>query len=296
LTKGVFKVTDILPAAGRSEDEVLELAANAEAFSNHPIAVSIAKAYGKEVNRNELQEYEEVAGQGIRVNFEGGTLVAGNHKLMEGMGIAYVGAQERGTKVYLASGGDYIGCIVISDELKADAAGLIASLKSRGVRRTVMLTGDDPAIAQAIADELHLDEVHGGLLPAQKVEWVEALSKEKRKDGKLAFVGDGINDAPVLALADVGVAMGGLGSDAAIEASDVVLMTDEPSKLTAAVDIARFTKRIVWQNIIFALGVKGVFLVFGALGFATMWEAVFADVGVAMIAILNAMRVMRQGT
>ncbi|MCL2154389.1 MAG: cadmium-translocating P-type ATPase [Leptospirales bacterium] len=294
LTKGVFKVTTIQPVNGFSEAELLEAAASAEAFSNHPIALSILKEYGKDINKNQFSEYSEIAGHGVSVNASGKTFLAGNKKLMEMMGVAFEEVQNIGTKVYVAIDGVYAGCIIISDEIRHDSYDAIAALKALGVRKTVMLTGDNPQIAETIANELKLDEVHAGLLPGQKVEKVEMLNKQKRTKGKLAFVGDGINDAPVLAMADVGVAMGGLGSDAAIEAADIVLMTDEPLKMAEAVEIARFTKRIVWQNIIFALGVKSLFLLLGAMGVANMLEAVFADVGVAILAIFNSMRVMNK--
>ncbi|MCL2513320.1 MAG: cadmium-translocating P-type ATPase, partial [Oscillospiraceae bacterium] len=266
LTKGVFNVINILPSANRTENEALELAAYAEAFSGHPIALSIKNAYGKEIDKNALSEYEEMAGQGVRVNMGGKTILAGNKKLTERMGIPLDEAPGNGTKVYVSEDGEYAGCIIISDEIKPDSKRAVAALKEKGVQKTVMLTGDDPKIAGAVAEELGIDEVYGGLLPAQKVEVLETLNGQKRGKGKLAFVGDGINDAPVLAMADVGVAMGGLGSDAAIEAADVVLMTDEPSKLAEAVRTARFTKRIVRQNIVFALGVKALFLLLGAMG------------------------------
>ena len=291
LTRGVFEVTSIKPFGGFTESKLLELAACAEAFSNHPIALSIQKAHGGEADKSLLSQYNEIAGHGVGVNFGGSTILAGNDKLMRLMGISFEESDSIGTKVYIALDNSFAGCITISDEIKADSHNAIAALKAKGVRKTVMLTGDDPQIAEAIADELKIDEVHAGLLPDQKVEMVERLSGQKRPKGKLAFVGDGINDAPVLARADVGIAMGGLGSDAAIEAADVVLMTDEPSKLLDAIDVARFTKRIVRQNIILALGVKTLFLVLGAFGVASMWEAVFADVGVALLAVLNAARV-----
>jgi Cd2+/Zn2+-exporting ATPase len=293
LTRGVFKVTMVQPANGFSESDLLGYAAQAESFSNHPIALSILKACDKDINKAGLAGYNEIAGHGISVKVGGRTILAGNDRLMTANGIPFVQANGVGTKVYVAVDNVFAGCIVISDEVKADSRSAIAALKALGVRKTVMLTGDDPQIAQAIATELNLDEWYGGLLPHEKVAQVEMLSAQKRTKGKLAFLGDGINDAPVLARADVGIAMGGLGSDAAIEAADVVLMTDEPSKLVEAVGVARFTKRIVWQNIVCALGIKGVFLVLGALGLASMWEAVFADVGVALLAILNATRVIR---
>jgi Cd2+/Zn2+-exporting ATPase len=212
---------------------------------------------------------------------------------MTANGVSFTQVDDTGTKVYVAVDNVCAGCIVISDEIKSDSKEAVASLKAKGVRKAVMLTGDDPQIARAVAEELKLDEYYGGLLPSEKVEKVETLYGQKRPKGKLAFLGDGINDAPSLARADVGIAMGGLGSDAAIEAADVVLMTDEPSKLVEAVEVARFTKRVVWQNIFFALGIKCVFLGLGAAGVASMWEAVFADVGVALLAILNAARVIR---
>jgi Cd2+/Zn2+-exporting ATPase len=298
LTRGVFEVSSIKSANGFTDEQVLEYAAKAESFSNHPIALSILKTYGKEISKAGLSDYNEISGCGISVYADGSTILAGNHRLMAANNISIaepqaMTANETGTKVYVAVNNVFAGCIVISDEIKPDSKAAIAALKTLGVRKTVMLTGDNPQIAAAVAAELDLDEYYGGLLPGEKVEKVEMLSGQKRPGGKLAFVGDGINDAPVLARADVGIAMGGLGSDAAIEAADVVLMTDEPSKLLEAINVARFTKRIVWQNIILALGVKGVFLILGAFGLASMWEAVFADVGVALLAILNASRVMK---
>jgi len=290
LTKGVFEVTGIHPAEGQTENSLLELAATAEVYSNHPIARSILAAFGNEVDKNLLSEYSEIAGCGVSVKSGGKVILAGNNKLMETMDIPCEEREGIGTKVYIATDGSYAGYITISDEIKPDSYDAIAALKAKGISKTVMLTGDGPQIAEAIADELGIDEVHAGLLPDQKVEMLEILDTQKRPKGKLAFIGDGINDAPVLARADVGIAMGALGSDAAIEAADVVLMTDEPSRLIDAIDTARFTKRIVMQNIIFALGVKVIFLVLGALGIASMWEAVFADVGVALLAVLNASR------
>jgi len=296
LTKGVFNVTEIKPAEGYSDDELLEAAAHAEAFSNHPIALSIKREWSKASRENRphcaLTDYKEIAGYGVIVNANGKALHAGNRKLMDQMGVQFEEARSIGTKVYVAVEGRYMGCIVIGDEIKPDSKKAIAELKALGVRETVMLTGDDPEIAEAVAVELCIDEAYGGMLPHEKVGKIEILKKRNPK-GKFVFVGDGINDAPVLAMADVGVAMGGLGSDAAIEAADVVLMTDEPYKLAEAVKAARHTRRIVWQNIAFALGIKSLFLILGALGFASMWEAVFADVGVALLAVLNAMRLIR---
>jgi len=294
LTKGVFKVTEVLPANGFSGEALLERAAQAETFSNHPIALSVMQKYNKELNRHNLRDYTELAGYGVSVAVDGKVILAGNQNLMTRKNISFQEAPGAGTKVYVAVDGVYAGCIVIADEVKPDSRSAIDVLKTRGVRKTVMLTGDNPQIAGAIAAELKLDEVYGGLLPHEKVEKLGSLNQQKRQGGKLAFVGDGINDAPVLAMADIGVAMGGLGSDAAIEAADVVLMTDEPSKVAELMDIARFTMRIVRQNICFALGVKIIFLALGAFGIATMWEAVFADVGVSLIAVLNAMRIIRK--
>jgi len=300
LTKGVFNVTNIQCADNWTKEEVLKYAAQAESFSNHPIALSILNAYGREVDKTQLSNYREISGHGISVTIgnrkqetENSIILAGNNKLMTANGVPFTETQETGTKVYIAVDNEFIGCIIISDEIKEDSKAAIAGLKALGIKKTVMLTGDNTQIAEAVAGVLNLDEYYGALLPHEKVEKVEALSMEKSAKGKLAFIGDGINDAPVLARADLGIAMGALGSDAAIEAADVVLMTDEPSKLLEAISIAGFTKRIVWQNIIFALGIKGLFLVLGAFGLASMWEAVFADVGVALLAILNATRVMR---
>jgi len=292
LTKGVFKVTGIQSAAGWTETQVLEYAAKAEAFSNHPIALSILKAYGAEIDKSGLSDYNEISGHGISVKADGKTILAGNNKLMAANGISFTETQVIGTKVYVALDNTFIGSIVISDEIKPDSKAAIAALKTQ-LSKTVMLTGDNPEIAAAVAAELNLDEYYAGLLPHEKVEKVETLAAQKKAKGKIAFVGDGINDAPVLARADIGIAMGGLGSDAAIEAADLVLMSDNISGLLEAIKIARFTKRIVWQNIILALGIKALFLVLGAAGLASMWEAVFADVGVALLAILNASRIIR---
>ena len=294
LTKGVFKVTDIFPADGFTTEQLLEYAAKAESFSNHPIAKSILSAYGKETDQTATADYKEISGHGISVDADGRKVLAGNTKLMDTANIDYTACDKAGTKVYVAVDGQYAGCILIADEVKADSQKAITNLKRIGVEETVMLTGDDEKIGKAVADELGLDEYYAQLLPDQKVKIVEQLDSQKKYKSKLAFIGDGINDAPVLARADVGIAMGGLGSDAAIEAADVVLMTDEPSKLVEAVDVAKATKRIVIQNIAIALSIKGVFLILGAFGIAGMWEAVFGDVGVAMIAVLNAMRIMKR--
>lgn len=292
LTKGVFKVNEIITAPGVNEDEVIEYAAKAESFSNHPIADSIRNACPKEFDRENLSEYKEISGQGISVNDNGHTIIAGNEKLMEGFGIEFEQCEEIGTKVYVAADNKYMGCIVISDEIKSDSKEAITELKKLGIKRIVMLTGDDERIAKSVAEKVGIDKYYSQLLPDDKVLKLEQFNSENT--GKTAFVGDGINDAPVLARADVGIAMGGLGSDAAIEAADVVLMTDEVSKLVDAVKIAGETKRIVLQNIIFALGIKAVFLILGAVGIAGMWMAVFGDVGVMVIAVLNAMRILKK--
>jgi Cd2+/Zn2+-exporting ATPase len=296
LTKGIFSVTEMVPANQFSQNELLALAAYAESGSTHPIAQSILKSYGKPIVSEKITEYEEIAGHGIRARVEDKNVLAGNRKLLQEAGIACERANAAGTIVYMACDGVYAGYLVIADEVKADSRRAILELKSLGVKKTVMLTGDTAETAKHIADGLALDEICAELLPHQKVEKLETLLRNQSGNGKLIFVGDGINDAPVLARADVGVAMGGVGSDAAIEAADVVLMTDEPSKIGSAIRIAKKTQTIVWQNIIFALGVKAVILALGALGIANMWAAVFGDVGVALIAVLNAMRAMSPAT
>jgi Cd2+/Zn2+-exporting ATPase len=293
LTKGIFKVTKVIADNGWSEDELLAYAAHAESFSNHPIALSIQKAYNKPIDQNRLSEQEEVAGHGIRVKIDEKLVLAGNGKLMEAEHIKLKLVKELGSIVHVAVEGIYAGCIIISDEIKPDSKKALQDLKALGINQTAMLTGDTKAVGEAIAHEIGLDTVYSDLLPHQKVEQLELLEKSRKSKGKLVFVGDGINDAPVLARADIGIAMGALGSDAAIEAADIVLMTDEPSKIVSAIKVARKTRAIVWQNIIFAIGVKLVFLTLAAFGIATMWEAVFGDVGVTIIAILNAMRAMK---
>jgi Cd2+/Zn2+-exporting ATPase len=293
LTRGVFSVTEIVPADGFGRGELLELAAYAEAGSNHPIALSIQKAYGKAIANDKITDCEEIAGRGVRVRALGRTVLAGNGVLMEESSIVCGKPDVLGSTVYMAVDGAFAGYIVISDTLKRDSGRAIEELRALGVRNTVMLTGDSRAVAEKVGRELGIDTVCAELLPHMKVEKLEEMAGAGSGKGKLVFVGDGVNDAPVLARADVGIAMGGLGSDAAVEAADVVLMTDEPSKVAEAIRIAKNTRAIVWQNIVFALGVKAVILVLGALGIATMWAAVFGDVGVALIAVLNAMRAMR---
>ena len=294
LTRGVFNVTAIHPDHC-DQGQLLELAALAESYSDHPISRSLKEAYGKELDAARVSDVEELAGRGVRASVDGHTICAGNDKLMEDIGVSWHPCHRVGTTVHVASDGVYLGHIVISDEVKPDAQEAIAALKAAGVRKTVMLTGDAQAVGEDVARRLGLDEVHAQLLPAGKVERVEELLKEVSPKGALAFVGDGINDAPVLSRADIGIAMGGLGSDAAIEAADIVLMDDKPSKLAHAIRIARRTLSIVKQNIVFALAVKLLVLVLSALGLANMWAAVFADVGVSVLAILNAMRALRAG-
>lgn len=294
LTKGEFKVTQILPTdAVRDEAELLELAALAENYSNHPISQSIKAAYEKTLDLSRVGETEEISGHGVKTVIDGKSVLAGNGKLMKQMGIPYKECQSIGTIIYLARDGKFAGTIVISDTIKEESFEAIRALKAAGVRKTVMLTGDRKEVGEAVAREIGIDEVYTELLPADKVEKVEALLKKQQKGAYLAFVGDGINDAPVLSRADIGIAMGSMGSDAAIEAADIVLMDDNPAKIAAVVITARKTLKIVKQNIVFALAVKALVLVLGAFGMANMWEAVFADVGVSVIAILNAMRALR---
>lgn len=291
LTRGVFAVERVLPAGDHTEAQVIELAAQAESYSNHPISKSLRAACTEQPDPKRTSDVQEIAGQGIRANVDGHAVAVGNARLMEALNIAYIPDDGVGTVVYVACDGTFLGSILIADELKPTSAGAIASLKQQGVR-TVILTGDAPAVAEHVAAQLGIDEVHAGLLPGDKVEKVEALLAAKRQGSSLAFVGDGINDAPVLMRADVGIAMGALGSDAAIEAADVVLMDDDPAKLSDAMRLARKCMRIVYENIIFALGIKFAFLILGAVGIATMWWAVFADVGVMVLAVLNAMRML----
>lgn len=291
LTKGKFKVAEIIPV-GRSAEDLLKTAAYAEAYSKHPIGESIKEAFGDEIDLSQVKDLQEIHGQGLKVKIGADDVAAGNKKLLENMGLAVPEIEVPGTVIYVAVNGSYAGCLVIADEVKEDAAQAIERLKEQGVEQTVMLTGDRKAIGEKIAKELALDKVYTELLPADKVAQLEHLLLEKAEGGKLLFVGDGINDAPVLARSDIGVAMGGIGSDAAIEAADVVIMTDEPSKLAAAMCISKGTMAIVRQNIIFALGVKLLVLALGAAGYVSIWAAVFADVGVSVIAILNAMRAL----
>ncbi|MBS1384377.1 MAG: heavy metal translocating P-type ATPase [Clostridiales bacterium] len=293
LTKGVFNVTAIHPD-DIPEARLLELAALAECYSDHPISRSLKEAYGKDIDASRVSGVEELSGRGVKAVVDGRLVCAGNDKLMEELGVKWHPCHRVGTTVHVAVDGIYAGHIVISDEVKEDAKAAVAALKALGVRKAVMLTGDAKAVGEAVAADLGLDEVHTQLLPADKVDRVESLLKQVSSKGALAFVGDGINDAPVLSRADIGIAMGGLGSDAAIEAADVVLMDDKPSKLSDAISIARRTLSIVRQNIFFALAVKALVLVLSAVGLATMWEAVFADVGVSVIAILNAMRALKR--
>ena len=294
LTRGVFNVTAIHPDHC-DQGQLLELAALAECWSDHPISRSLKEAYGREMDSSRVSSVEEVAGRGVKAVVDGHTVCAGNDKLMEDIGVSWHPCHRVGTTVHVASDGVYLGHIVISDEVKPDAQEAVAALKAAGVRKTVMLTGDAKAVGEDVAKQLGLDEAHTQLLPADKVARVEELLREVSPKGALAFVGDGINDAPVLSRADIGIAMGGLGSDAAIEAADIVLMDDKPSKIAHAIRIARRTLSIVKQNIVFALAVKLLVLVLSAVGLVSMWAAVFADVGVSVIAILNAMRALKAG-
>ncbi len=294
LTQGVFNVTAIHPEES-SESSLLEMAALAESYSDHPISRSLKEAYGKEIDASRVGEVEEISGRGVRAQVDGKTVCAGNDKLMEEIGVSWHPCHHVGTTVHVAVEGQYIGHIVISDQVKSDAKEAIAALKAQGVKKTVMLTGDAKAVGESVARDLGLDEAYTQLLPGDKVERVEALLSETSPKGKLAFVGDGINDAPVLSRADIGIAMGALGSDAAIEAADIVLMDDKPSKIAKAMEISKGTLRIVRQNIVFALAVKLLVLALTPFGLSNMWVAVFADVGVMVIAILNASRALQAG-
>ena len=292
LTEGVFDVVKVKPI-NISEDELIKFASIAEVNSNHPIAKSILNYYNKEIDLNKMEEYEEIAAHGIRVKYENNIILAGNEKLMASNNIKIEKSTDVGTVVYIAINNEFKGYIVIADKIKTDSEEAIRLIKEQGIKETVMLTGDNKEVANSVAKKLKLDKVFSNLLPNEKVEKIEELYKNRTEKEKIAFVGDGINDAPVLARVDVGIAMGGLGSDAAIEAADVVIMTDEPSKIAQGIKISKKTYKIVWQNIIFALGIKIIVMILGATGLASMWEAVFADVGVALIAVLNAMRIMK---
>jgi len=292
LTKGIFKVTNVITQNGFSRDEILYYAYLAEANSNHPVADSIREAYGKELKIVEIKEQQEISGLGIKVKVNGNLIVAGNDKLLHAENIDHDICNVEGTVIHVAVNSVYAGHIIISDELKDDALKAIDSLKSLGIKRTVMLSGDNNFTTSKFAQKLNIDISFSELLPEDKVAKLEEILLET-KVGKVAFVGDGINDAPVIARADLGIAMGGLGSDAAVEASDIVIMEDQPSKVSEAILIARKTRKIVWQNLIFALIVKGIFILLGAIGIASMWEAVFGDMGVALIAILNATRIFK---
>ncbi len=293
LTKGVFEVTNIEPASGFSKDELLEYAAYAESGSSHPISLSLKKAYGKDIELSKVSDIEEISGHGVKAEYEGHKIAAGNLKLMKKEGIAVSSGNYSGTVVYVAADGKFAGVIVISDIVKPGVKEALSNLKKHGIKKTVMLTGDSASAANAVAQRIGIDEVKSELLPGDKVSQVEKLLDEKQAKENLAFVGDGINDAPVLSRADVGIAMGALGSDAAIEAADIVLMDDDPAKISLAMKISVHTLKIVRENIIFALAVKLVCLVLGALGIANMWLAIFADVGVMVIAVINATRALK---
>lgn len=292
LTKGVFEVTDVVPAEGFDKDSLLEYAAYAESASTHPISISLKKAYNQKIDNTLVENIQEIAGHGVEADYNGHHILAGNAKLMKLKGIDYSAYTKAGTLVYVAVDDKYAGCIVISDIIKDHAKEAISGLKTLGAKETVMLTGDSASTANLVANTIGIDTVHSELLPADKVEEVEKLLNKKSDKEKLAFVGDGINDAPVLSRADIGIAMGGLGSDAAIEAADVVLMDDDPLKISLAMKISTKTLRIVKQNIVFALAVKFICLVLGALGIANMWLAIFADVGVMILAVMNATRAL----
>ena len=292
LTEGVFEAQKVEPV-GISKDELLKYATYAESNSNHPISVSLKKAYNKEIEENIISNVEELAGRGVRAKVEEKEVLVGNEKLMKEKNIEYTPCNDVGTILYVAIDNKYVGYILIADKIKKDSARTIKELKQNNIKETVMLTGDKKEVGNKVAKELKVDKVYTELLPEGKVEKVEELMKDKSEKGKLVFVGDGINDAPVLALSDIGIAMGGLGSDSAIEAADIVIMTDEPSKLGTAIKISKKTMSIVKQNIIFAITVKILVLILTAFGIGTMWEAVFADVGVSVLAIINSLRALR---
>ena len=292
LTQGTFKVTGVHPADGITDEQLVEAAALAESWSKHPISLSIKAAYGKEIDTSRVTDVEELGGHGVTAKVDGKPVAAGNARLMEKLGLSAPAVSETGTVVHIAIDGRYAGCLLIADVVKPHSAEAIRALKAAGVRKTVMLTGDAEPVAKAVSAQLGLDEYHAGLLPGDKVDQIETLIAAKKSKENLAFVGDGINDAPVLSRADVGIAMGALGSDAAIEAADVVLMDDDPAKIALAMRIARRTLRIVYENIVFALAVKFACLLLGAIGMASMWTAIFADVGVMVIAVLNATRAL----
>ena len=292
LTQGTFKVTGVHPADGITDEQLVEAAALAESWSKHPISLSIKAAYGKEIDSARVTDVEELGGHGVTAKVDGKAVAAGNARLMERLGLSAPAVSETGTVVHIAIDGRYAGCLLIADVVKPHSAEAIRALKAAGVRKTVMLTGDAEPVAKAVSAQLGLDEYHAGLLPGDKVDQIETLIAAKKSKENLAFVGDGINDAPVLSRADVGIAMGALGSDAAIEAADVVLMDDDPAKIALAMRIARRTLRIVYENIVFALAVKFACLLLGAIGMASMWTAIFADVGVMVIAVLNATRAL----
>ena len=292
LTQGTFKVTGVHPADGITDEQLVEAAALAESWSKHPISLSIKAAYGKEIDTSRVTDVEELGGHGVTAKVDGKPVAAGNARLMERLGLSAPAVIETGTVVHVAIDGRYAGCLLIADVVKPHSAEAIRALKAAGVRKTVMLTGDAEPVAKAVSAQLSLDEYHAGLLPGDKVDQIETLIAAKKSKENLAFVGDGINDAPVLSRADVGIAMGALGSDAAIEAADVVLMDDDPAKIALAMRIARRTLRIVYENIVFALAVKFACLLLGAIGMASMWTAIFADVGVMVIAVLNATRAL----
>ena len=292
LTQGTFKVTGVHPADGITDEQLVEAAALAESWSKHPISLSIKAAYGKEIDSARVTDVEELGGHGVTAKVDGKPVAAGNARLMERLGLSAPAVSETGTVVHVAIDGRYAGCLLIADVVKPHSAEAIRALKAAGVRKTVMLTGDAEPVAKAVSAQLGLDEYHAGLLPGDKVDQIETLIAAKKSKENLAFVGDGINDAPVLSRADVGIAMGALGSDAAIEAADVVLMDDDPAKIALAMRIARRTLRIVYENIVFALAVKFACLLLGSIGMASMWTAIFADVGVMVIAVLNATRAL----